>query len=67
MCNPNYLGGCDKEDQGSGSAWANISQDHISKIIRAKWTGDVAQAIERLPHKFEALNSNPVPPKKINK
>jgi hypothetical protein len=40
-------------------------QDPISKITRAKKAGDVAQAVECLPH--EALRSNSVllsPPKK---
>jgi hypothetical protein len=29
-------------------AWANTSQDPISKITRAKWTRGVAEAIENL-------------------
>jgi hypothetical protein len=40
------------------SAQANRSQDPISKTTRAKWTGDVAQAVEHLLHKPEALHSN---------
>jgi hypothetical protein len=31
------------------------------KIITAKWTGDVAQAIERLLYLHEALSLNPSP------
>jgi hypothetical protein len=30
--NPSYSGGRDQEDNGSKSAWANNSQDPISKI-----------------------------------
>jgi hypothetical protein len=33
--NPSYLGGRDKEDQGSKPAWADNSQDSISNITRA--------------------------------
>jgi hypothetical protein len=43
---------------------ANSSQDPISKITRAKWTGDVAQAAECLFYKCEALSSNTHPTKK---
>jgi hypothetical protein len=34
------------------------------KIIRAKWTGDVAQAVEYLVCKLEVLSSNPSPMRK---
>jgi hypothetical protein len=34
-------------------------QDLISKLTRGKWTGDVAQVVECLLCKLEALNSNP--------
>jgi hypothetical protein len=61
--NPRYLGGWDQEDCGSRPAWANSSQNPISKIIRTKWTGGVAQAVEFLLCKCEALNSNPNPTK----
>jgi hypothetical protein len=33
------------------------------KITGAKWIGNVAQAVEHLPCKHEALNSNPISPK----
>jgi hypothetical protein len=36
----------------------------ISKVTRAKWTGGVAQAVERLLCNREALSSNPSPKKK---
>jgi hypothetical protein len=39
----------------------------ISKIIRAKWPGSVAQAVECLLCKYEALSSNPCPIKKKKK
>jgi hypothetical protein len=38
-CNPSYLGRLDWEDCSSRPTWANSSQDPISKITRAKWTG----------------------------
>jgi hypothetical protein len=40
----------------------------ISKITRAKWTGDMVHAVESLLYKHEALSSNPSPtppPKKL--
>jgi hypothetical protein len=47
-----------------GSAWANSSSYPISKITRAKSTGGVAQVVQHLLCKCEALSSNPVPLKK---
>jgi hypothetical protein len=41
-CNPSYSGGRDKEDLGSMPAWANSSQDPISKKPISKngwWCG----------------------------
>jgi hypothetical protein len=46
-------------------AQANSSQDPISKITRAKWSGDVAQVVDPLPCKHEF--KTPVPPKKKKK
>jgi hypothetical protein len=70
-CNPSYLGSWDWEAQVSSPAWANISQDSISKIIRAKWTGGMAQAVKHLLCKQESLSSNssptPTPQKKNEK
>jgi hypothetical protein len=40
------------------------SQDTISKITREKWTGSVAQGVECLLCKCEALSSNASPTKK---
>jgi hypothetical protein len=42
-CNPGYSGGKDQEDCGSKPAWANSSQDPISKNPSQKKTGGVAQ------------------------
>jgi hypothetical protein len=42
------LEGCDQKDHGSRPAGKNTALDPVSKIITAKWTGDVAQAIARL-------------------
>jgi hypothetical protein len=47
--------------------WANSSQDPISKIARAKWTGGVAQGVEHLLCKYEALSSNTGATKNKNK
>jgi hypothetical protein len=46
--NPSYLEGDDQENCSSRSAQANSSRESIFKIIRAKWIGGVAQAVERL-------------------
>jgi hypothetical protein len=58
-CNPSYLE--DWENHGSRPAWANSPRDPISKITRAKRTraGGVAQVVELLLCKCEALSSNP--------
>jgi hypothetical protein len=37
-----------------------IAEIPSPKITRAKWTGDVTQAVEHLLCKHEALSSNPV-------
>jgi hypothetical protein len=42
-CNPRYSGGRDKEDQGLKPAWANSSQDPISKIPITKIADGVVQ------------------------
>jgi hypothetical protein len=42
-------------------------QGPISKITRAKWTGGVPLAVERLLCKCETLSSNPRPIKKKKK
>jgi hypothetical protein len=34
-------------------------QDSISKVTRAKWTGDMAHTLEYVLCKHEALSSNP--------
>jgi hypothetical protein len=55
-CTPNYLGGWDEEDCSLRPAQTNSSQDPITKITRAKWTGGVA---------LRSVNTwvqNPVPP-----
>jgi hypothetical protein len=45
-CNPNYSGGRDLENQGSKPAWANSSQDPISKNPSPKKkAGGVAQGV----------------------
>jgi hypothetical protein len=59
-CNPNYSGGRDQEDLGWKPPQANSLQDPISKIPNTKKrTGGVAQVVERLHSKHEALRSNP--------
>jgi hypothetical protein len=44
--------------------WANSSQDSISKISIAKWTGGVVQAVEHLLCELKALSSKPSPTQK---
>jgi hypothetical protein len=60
-CNPSYLGDRDQEDYGSKPDWENGLQDPIlNKTNTKSRAGGVAQVIERLPSKYEVLNSNPV-------
>jgi hypothetical protein len=58
ICNPSYLGGWNWENCSLRPAQANSSQDPISKITRAKWTGDVAQAVDHLLCKCESMSPN---------
>jgi hypothetical protein len=44
-----------------------VHETPISKIIRAKWTGDVTQVVECMLCKYKALSSNPSPIMKIKK
>jgi hypothetical protein len=65
ICNPSYLGEAEigrMEVQGQPRQIVGISE-----ITRAKWTGDVAQALESLFCKCEALSSNPSSTKKKKK
>jgi hypothetical protein len=41
-------------------------QDPISQTTIAKWAGGMAQVLEHLPSKSEALSSNPSPIEKKN-
>jgi hypothetical protein len=44
-CNPSYSGGRDQEDCSLKPAWANSSQDPISKNPSQKRTGGVPQGV----------------------
>jgi hypothetical protein len=57
-CNPSY--GRKPKIRGSLSkpAWAK-SETLISKITRGNKAGGMAQAVEHLPSKHEAFNSDP--------
>jgi hypothetical protein len=61
------VGDWDQEEQVLRPAGANSSWDPISKMTRAKWTEGVAQAVEHLLCKDEALSSNPNPPSPAQK
>jgi hypothetical protein len=56
-CNPSFLGGWDGKSHGSRPGWANSLGDLMSKIIRTKWTGGMAQVVEYLLCKHKALSS----------
>jgi hypothetical protein len=46
-CNPSYSGGRDKKDCGLKPAWANSSQDPISKKTHhKKGVGGMAQGVD---------------------
>jgi hypothetical protein len=57
-CNPSYLGGRGKEDCGSKPVQAIVHETLSRKYPKQKGAGEVAQAIEYLLSKCEALSSN---------
>jgi hypothetical protein len=50
-----------------GQLGQTVCETPITKITKAKWTGDVAQAVEHLLCKCAALSSNPSPTNKEQK
>jgi hypothetical protein len=60
--NPSYLGGRDQEYHGSKPAGANSLQD-----LMQNRAGGVAQGLESLSRKHEALRSSQSASKNINK
>jgi hypothetical protein len=50
-----------------GQPGQTVLETPTCRITRAKVTGDVAQAVEHLLCRHEALSSNPSPTKKKNK
>jgi hypothetical protein len=44
-CNPSYSGGRDQKNRGSKPAWANSSQDSVSKNRSQKRAGGTAQGV----------------------
>jgi hypothetical protein len=62
-----FLEGRDTEDCDLRLAWENSSQDPISKIPHTKKGCRVAEVVECLLGKCEALNSSPVLSKKKRK
>jgi hypothetical protein len=65
-CNPSYLGDWSQEDHGSRPPLATASRDPVSKITRAKRTGGLAQALERLLWSTKPWVQTLVPPRKKN-
>jgi hypothetical protein len=65
--NPSYSGGRDREDQGSKPGQADSLQEPISKNPSQKRAGGVAQMVEHLPSKHEALSLNSSTAKKKKK
>jgi hypothetical protein len=62
-CHPSYDGRLEIGGPWSRPAWAK-SETLYSKITKAKRAGGVAQAAEYLPHKCQALSTNPTITKK---
>jgi hypothetical protein len=58
-CNPSYSGGRDQEDHGSKPAQAYSLRDPNLKIHNTKRAGGVAQVVEHLSSKSEALSPKP--------
>jgi hypothetical protein len=49
------------------SCWSKAASAKSETLTRAKRAGGMAQAVEFLPNEYEALCSNPVPPKRKEK
>jgi hypothetical protein len=64
--NPSYFVGKDQEDHSSRPHWAK-SKTLSQKYPTQKWAGRVAQVVQCLPGKCEALSSNPNTTKKKKK
>jgi hypothetical protein len=62
-CNPSYLRSWDEKDCSLRPAWGNGLRDSIFKITKAKWTGGMAQVVEHLLCKHEALSLKAIPTK----
>jgi hypothetical protein len=67
LCNPSYSGGRDQEAHSSKPVLGKYFARPYLKNTQLKKGWQVAQVVERLPHKQEALISNPVPQKKKKK
>jgi hypothetical protein len=66
-CNPSYSRSRNQEDCSSRLTWVNIWRDIISKIPNTKRASRVAQVVECLPSKHEAMSPNPNTMKKKKK
>jgi hypothetical protein len=64
-CHSSYTGSINRSTVVP--AGLDIKQDPIPKISKAKTAGNVAQVVEHLPRKGEAMNSNYSTPKKPKK
>jgi hypothetical protein len=66
-CNPSYLGGRDQENCGLKPAPGKLVQETVSqKNPTQNRPSRVAQVVELLPSKCEALSSNSSTGKKLN-
>jgi hypothetical protein len=60
LCNPSYSGGRDQEVCSSKPAPGKyLIRSYLKKYLPPNRTGGVAQVVEQLPSKCEALSSNP--------
>jgi hypothetical protein len=57
MCNLSYTGGIDRKDTVPGWLGGNKCNP-IQKTTKAKWVEGVAQVVEHLSSKWEALSSS---------
>jgi hypothetical protein len=63
-CHLRYMGSINRRDVIQAGLGINV-RDPIQKIPTAKRAGDVAQMVEHLSGKLQALSSNPISAKKI--
>jgi hypothetical protein len=53
-----YMGGIGERTGAWGQPWAKKHKTLPEKLLKPKWAGNLAQVVENLPSKYEAMSSN---------